>query len=261
MPRVNLAGGPNIAYDEAGDGRPIVFSHGLYMDRTMFEPQVAELSSNFRCVTWDERAHGETKSSGDFTFWDSADDLIRLMDELKIDKAVHVGFSQGGLLGLRAHLRHPDRFAGLVQVSSQAGKLAEEGADAFREVVDRWVASGPTEEILTFLTNLILGPGVDATYWRSAWSALTPDQVREGTGAILALDDITDRLPEISCPVLVVHGKADVSTPYERAVGVAESVPDCRELLLIDDAPHAANLSHAKEVTDAIRDFLRSIGY
>jgi 3-oxoadipate enol-lactonase len=261
MPRVSLAGGPEIAYEETGSGAPIIFSHGLYMNRNMFTPQVDELSPRYRCITWDERAHGETRSSGGFTFWDSADDLVKFMDELGIERAVHVGFSQGGLLGLRAQLRHPDRFAGLVQLSSQAAKLAEDGADAFREIVDRWIDGGTTEEILTFLTDLILGPGVDTSYWRDSWAKLTPSQIREGTDAILNLDDITDRLPEVSSPVLVVHGKADVSTPYERAITVSENVPDSRGLLLIGDAPHAANLSHPKEVNGAISDFLQEIGY
>jgi 3-oxoadipate enol-lactonase len=261
MPSVELPTGPTVYYEETGSGpgTPVVFSHGLFMDHTMFRPQVERFAQERRCIAWDERAHGRTVSSGPFTFWDSARDLVALLDHLGIEKAVHVGMSQGGLLGLRAILQNPERFAGLVMLSSQAGQLAEEGADDFKRIIDEWVENGATEDKLTFLTNLILGPGVDATYWRQAWKSMTAQQVREANDAIFALEDITDQLEKISCPVWVIHGTGDVSTPYQRAETVAAKVPDCRGLTLIDDAPHAANLSHPEQVNEAIAEFLKQI--
>jgi len=261
MPTAPLSTGPTVYYEDTGggSGTPVIFSHGLFMDHAMFAPQVECFAGQRRCIVWDERAHGDTVSSGPFTFWDSARDLVALMDHLGIDRAIHVGMSQGGLLGSRAVLQNPDRFAGLLMLSSQAGKLAEEGADEFKRIIDEWVAHGATEDKLEFLTGLILGPGVDDTYWRKAWTKMTPQQVREANDAIFALEDITDRLPEITCPTLVIHGTGDVSTPYQRAETVAAKVPDCRGLVLIDGAPHAANLSHPDEVNDAIADFLAQL--
>ena len=68
MQKLEIPDGPALAYtDSGGSGLPIVFSHGLLMDHTMFDPQVADLAADYRCITWDERGHGETASSGSFS--------------------------------------------------------------------------------------------------------------------------------------------------------------------------------------------------
>lgn len=257
---VTVPGGPVLTYaDTGGDGIPVIFSHGLFMDRTMFGPQVDRFAVQRRCIVWDERAHGETQSSGAFTYWDSARDLLALMDALGIETAVHFGMSQGGLLGMRAALLMPERFAGIVMHSSQAGALAEDGADAFKAIIAEWVDQGPAEDKLQFLIDLILGPGVDPTYWRAYWAQLTPQQITDAVSALYSIDDLHHRLSDIAVPVLVIHGKADVSTPWQRAERVAREVPDCRGWVLIDDAPHANNLSHPEIVNDATAAFLDDV--
>ena len=129
--KIQLATGPNVACEySGGPGTPVIFSHGLFMDHTMFTPQLAQFTPEYRCITWDERAHGATGWDQPFTYWDSARDLLAVMDTLGIDKCIHVGMSQGGLLGMRAAILAPDRFIGIVQLATQAGQL--EGAEPFR---------------------------------------------------------------------------------------------------------------------------------
>lgn len=260
MPTVEIPNGPAISYtDTGGEGVPIIFSHGLFMSREMFGPQIEEFSRDHRCITWDERAHGDTQWEGPFTYWDSADDLIALADHLRIDKFIHFGFSQGGLLALRAVLKYPERFIGLIQCSTQAGGLAGEEEQAFREIVAEWIELGPTESKLDFLVSLILGPGADEQFWRDYWKTLTPVKLRDATYALYDAKSIYDRLPEIKQPTLVIHGLADVSTPVERAVRVADEIPDSRGLLLVEGGPHALNLTHADQVNDACRNFVNDI--
>ena len=46
--------GQNIYYEDTGGRGPvIVFSHGLLMDRSMFDPQIEALQGQFRCISWD----------------------------------------------------------------------------------------------------------------------------------------------------------------------------------------------------------------
>ena len=51
----------------AATGAAVLFSHGFLMDHEMFEPQVAALAGEFRCITWDERGFGADSATGDFT--------------------------------------------------------------------------------------------------------------------------------------------------------------------------------------------------
>ncbi|MCE3551111.1 alpha/beta hydrolase [Pseudonocardia sp. RS11V-5] len=260
MSTVALPAGPTIAFDDVGEGHPaIVFSHGLFMDREMFAPQVAALSARHRCVTWDARGHGDSVSSGPFTYWESARDLLRLLDALGLDRVVHVGMSQGGLLAQRAALLAPDRFAGLVLLDTQAGRLVGDGARTFEALTERWARSGPDEPTLDWLGTLILGTGVDAEPWKAKWRALDRSRPRDAVRALVDREDLHDRLGEITPPVLVVHGTEDASAPVARAEALAAGVADCRGLVLVDGAPHAANLSHPAQVTAAIAAFVEQV--
>jgi len=107
--------------DSGGDGTAVLFSHGFLMDHEMFEPQVAALAGEFRCITWDERGFRQTEATSDFTYWDSADDALALLTHLGIARAFLVGMSQGGFLSMRAALRAPERVRGLGLIDTQSG--------------------------------------------------------------------------------------------------------------------------------------------
>ena len=258
MARVTLPTGPTVTFeDSGGNGVPIIFSHGLFMDHTMFAAQLAEFVPQYRCITWDERAHGGTEWSKPFTYWDSARDLLALMDTLGIDKCIHVGMSQGGLLGMRAAILTPERFTGIVQLATQAGQL--EGAEPFRAFLDGWRADGASIANLTFLTDLILGPGVDPAYWHAYWQGFTPAQIETAVSALFAIDALYDRLDKVTVPLCTIHGMADVSTPYTLAERVAREVPDARGVTMVEGGPHAVNISHAGQVNTALRAFFKEL--
>jgi pimeloyl-ACP methyl ester carboxylesterase len=119
--QVSLPTGATVGVtDSGGDGPVVVFSHGLLMNHTMFAPQVQALRDAYRVVTWDERGHGEAEHDGTWTYWDSADDVIAILDHLGVQTAVLAGMSQGGYLSLRAALRYPERVRALVLLDTQA---------------------------------------------------------------------------------------------------------------------------------------------
>ena len=115
--------GAEIAYDDTGgDGPAVILAHGFLMDRSMFDPQVEALRSDYRMITWDERGFGDTQYDGEpFSYWDSANDCLGLLDHLGIDRAVVGGMSQGGFISLRVALTAPERVRGLILLDTQAG--------------------------------------------------------------------------------------------------------------------------------------------
>jgi pimeloyl-ACP methyl ester carboxylesterase len=53
--------GQKLFYEDTGGNAPaVVLSHGLFMDHSMFDPQVEALRDRWRCIAWDERGHGQT---------------------------------------------------------------------------------------------------------------------------------------------------------------------------------------------------------
>jgi 3-oxoadipate enol-lactonase len=73
---------------------------------------------------------------------------------------------------------------------------------------------------------------------------------------LLTRDDITDRLGEITCPALVVHGDADASIPVEKAQALVDGLPGATALMLVPGAGHAANLTFPEVVNPVVRAFL-----
>lgn len=250
-------GGAELAVDDTGGAGPvIVFSHGYMMSRHMFGPQVEHFRQQFRCITWDARGHRDTVWEGAFTYWDSARDMLSILDALNLDKVIHVGMSQGGLLGMRAALLAPERFYGLVQLSTQAGELPDSGDDTFVRLVNDWIANGPDQEKLDFLSSFILGPGTDHAYWHESWRSVSSAQLRDATGALMTIDPLWDRLHEVTVPVATIHGLADVATSHELGLRTPAGVPDPRGVTLIEGGPHAVNLSHPDQVNTAIAAFI-----
>jgi pimeloyl-ACP methyl ester carboxylesterase len=255
--QVTLPTGATVGVtDSGGDGPVIVFSHGLFMNHTMFAPQVEALRDTYRVVTWDERGHGEAEHSGSWSYWDSADDVLALLDHLAVHEAVLAGMSQGGFLSLRAALRAPERVRALVLLDTQAGVEDPAVVPLYEGMAAAWAAEGPSQDTLDFAAAAILGPGADDQSWKEHWAAMPWRRCPQIMRTLLTRDDLTDRLVEITCPALVVHGDADAAIPVEKAQALVEGLPGAVPLVLVSGGGHAANLTHPEPVNAALRTFL-----
>jgi pimeloyl-ACP methyl ester carboxylesterase len=258
MPVARLAE-VEVHYEEWGSSdRCVVFSHGFLMDHEMFAPQIDALAGRFRCVAWDERAHGRTTAPGPFTYWDSARDLLGLLDHLEVDAAALVGMSQGGFLSLRAALLAPERVLGLALIDSQAGPEDTHARQAYDALFDQWAEAGMTEAIAELVAAAIVHPA-DAAPWVAKWHELDGGQVRHAYEALMGREDIHGRLAEIAAPTLVIHGSADPSISMDKAERLCADLPACTGLVRVDGAGHASNLSHPVEVNAALRAFLDAL--
>jgi pimeloyl-ACP methyl ester carboxylesterase len=257
MPHAEV-NGQNLYYeDSGGDGPVVVFSHGLFMDESMFDPQVEALRDRYRCIAWDERGHGQTgDATGPFTYWDSADDLAALLHSLGIERAVLAGMSQGGFLSLRCALVHPELVRGLVLIDTQAGTEDPDRLPGYQAMVDEWLANGPSQEMLDVIAGLILGEGyADTAAWQDKWRTLSNDNLVQLFTTLASREDIHDRLSEIDVPAIVIHGEADASIPLEIGRNLADGLPDA-EFVIVPGAGHAANLTHPEHVNPQIERFL-----
>jgi 3-oxoadipate enol-lactonase len=253
--------GQRIRFDDSGgDGPSVILSHGFLMDRGMFAAQVDALAPEFRVITWDERGFGETEfDRRPFTYWDSARDCLGLLDHLGIEKAVLGGMSQGGFLSLRAALLAPDRVRALVLIDTQAGAEDPERLPAYRQMQHTWLELGPVDELAEAIADLIIGDPALNEVWIAKWRELPRESMDAPGECLLGRDDISDRLGEISSPAIVFHGTADKSIEIERAEQLCSGLSGCVEVVRIEGAPHASNLTHPDEVNGPLLEFLRSL--
>jgi len=258
MPTLKVGGQTLYYEDTGGQGPVVVFSHGLLMDRTMFAPQVAALSQKYRVITWDERGHGNTGDASEaFSYYDSAADVVGLLQQLSVQRAVFAGMSQGGYLSLRAALRYPQIVAGLILIDTQA--LPENPATLphYTQLINGWVSNGLDEQTATTLEHIILGAGyVDAPLWKAKWKRVSPANLLQIFNTLVTRDDLTNSLSQIKVPALVIHGDADNAIPLAHAEDMTRRLPQAT-LAVIPGGGHASNLTHASLVTPLIESFLQ----
>lgn len=254
--------GQHIYYeDTGGDGPVLLFSHGLLMDGSMFAPQVEAFKAQYRCITWDERGHGQTATGTcePFTYYDSADDAVALLRHLGIQSAVFVGMSQGGYLSLRAALRHPEVVQALVLIDTQA--MVEDPAkmEGHQVLLQQWLEHGLSDEAAHMIQHIILGQGWSgAAKWHAKWKQAQPGDLMASFTALATRDDISADVGRIAAAALVIHGDDDQAIDVDRAKAMADAMPESR-MVLVPGAGHAANLTHPEPVNAAMKEFLAGL--
>jgi len=97
------------------EGATLVFLHGNGEDKRIFDPQINYLSNDYKIVAIDTRGHGQSaRGTEPFTFHTFACDLFAVLDNLRIDKAHLIGFSDGAITALHAALLQPERILSMI---------------------------------------------------------------------------------------------------------------------------------------------------
>jgi 3-oxoadipate enol-lactonase len=245
-----------------GAGPPVVLLHGFPFDHTLWDPQVAGLGPGFRVVAYDARAHGRSAGAGaPFAFEDFVDDLLGLLDGLRIDRAILVGLSMGGYVALRFAEREPARVRALVlsdtksaadgdeaRLARAAGarKVRESGVAAFADgflpkaLARRTIAERP--DVVAKVRGMILGCSAAGI-----------------AGTLVAMagrTDTTASLGRTRVPTLVLVGAEDALTPPADARALAGAIPGA-SLVEIPGAGHLPNLEEPGAFGAALLPFLR----
>ena len=271
MPFMETSAGVNIHYEEMGEGRPLVLLHGWGGSGRLWHFQ-HELADGFRLLIPDLRGHGLSSAPAEgFGLDDLVSDIFILIERLGLTDAILLGWSLGSQVAISAFPRLKERLAGLVLVGATASFTATDG----------YPHGLPTNEIRGMGLRLRRDfPGTMGDFFRSMFAEgeLTPGQ-EERIGreilakgrlpepaaahsalAILASTDLRERLAEIDCPVLILHGSEDTVCPPGAARFLAERLPDTR-LVEFDGAGHAPSLSRPEQFNALIREFLRKDGH
>jgi pimeloyl-ACP methyl ester carboxylesterase len=191
--------------------------------------------------------------------WDSAGDLLALIDHLGIEQAALVGTSQGGFVSLRAALIAPERVSSMAILGSSAAAEAPEQREAFLALGQAFSsggASGPPEAVLDAIIATCYGAEFDSAGWREHLRAWPVEQVGFALNSLVERDDIVGRLGEIQAPVLVMHGTEDGSYAPSYGRQIADGVPDSAGFVLVDGGAHFLSATDPARVNDELQRFI-----
>jgi 3-oxoadipate enol-lactonase len=262
MPLAPINGQEIYYQDSQGDGPAVIFMHGFLMDQSLFDKQVEVLSPQYRCIRWDARGFGNTKWDGKpFNLYDSVKDCFGLIDHLKVDSGVLVGMSQGGYCAMRAALTNPKRVKALVLMSTQSTVDPEPLKDIFRNVRDTWRLVGSVQPLLEGLAATIIGPienpGMEKHWnqWLPKWKEISGTTIFHAMNNLLDRDEISHRLHEIACPVLVTHGNDDSAIPVAVGEELSKKFSNCQGFVTSPGC-HAVNMTHSEIINPPLKKFL-----
>lgn len=208
MPKMEVNGVKLHYHVHGKKGTPIVFIHPPTLTSAIFRYQQVQLAETHRVITFDVRGHGHSEPSEEkVTYPLIVEDMIRLMDELEVQKAIVAGYSTGGSVALEAMLTHPKRFSAgiLIGAMSEASGFALKSqillASALTYMgVKRPVAWGVST------TNA----DMPITYGNLYRRAMEGDPRNWQQYYRYSLEySCTDRLPLIHQPVLLINGEKD----------------------------------------------------
>jgi pimeloyl-ACP methyl ester carboxylesterase len=253
--------GLQVVYDRAGSGPPLVLVHSAASDAREWRAQIAGLSGDFTVIAWDEPGAGRSSDlPADFGLAGYATALAALIEAL--DAPAHVcGLSWGGTVVLELYRRRPELVATLVLADTYAGWKGSLPEDQVRARV------AGAERMLTepALTSNRPVPGLFAAVPSDevieVLDAVAADVRRESVRvavAAMAEADLTDVLPTIAVPTLLLWGELDERSALNVAHAFARAIAHA-ELVIIPGAGHMSQLERPAEFNAAVRAFHRPL--
>jgi pimeloyl-ACP methyl ester carboxylesterase len=234
------ANGIRIHYAVYGEGSPVILLHGALANADYWGHQIPALAPHHTVIVMDSRGHGRsTRDSRPYSYDLMADDVVSLMDVLRVPRAHVVGWSDGGTIGLNLAIRHPDRVGRIFAYAATAN------------------TSGT--KFGAFMNPAILAFFKRAGHEYKAYST-TPKEYGSFFGQIVKMlanqPNLSDaNLKTIVAPVLVVHGDHDETIKREHAQYIASTIPGA-ELLILSNVSHFAFLQDPELFNDAVLRFL-----
>jgi 3-oxoadipate enol-lactonase len=253
-----------LFYEVLGGGPAIVLLHPFPLNHRFWTAIAAQLSSRYRLIMPDLRAHGASElGAGPVTMQKLADDLACICREENTGKAVFVGVSIGGYLLFEFWRRYREQVAALVLANTRATAETPESKAARLQAADKILHEGTAgfiEEMLSKLLSRATRANrpdiVDAA--RKMMQAMSPEDVAGVQRGIAERPDSIPTLATINVPTLIIAGEDD-SVPLSEFELMRERIAG-GELRVIPRAGHYAALERPDEFGGLVRGFLGSVG-
>jgi 3-oxoadipate enol-lactonase len=248
-----------MAYEDVGQGTPVVLLHGYPFNRSLWQEQVEALKSSHRVVTPDLRGHGESDVAL-ATMEVMAQDVAELMTALQIQKAIVGGLSMGGYVTLAFYRLFPQRVQGLILADTRASADTDEGRANRVKQAELALQEGMQAIVSEMLPKLVTAgtlasrPEIVARV-REMMLGTKPEGAAAALKAMAVRQDQTSSLASIDVPALILVGRDDPITPLKDSELMHREIKDSR-LEVIDQAAHVSNLEQPDVFNKILRDWL-----
>lgn len=235
------------------DAPTLVLSGSVGSTFDMWAPNMAALATRFKVVRLNHRGHGHSAAPpGPYRIEDLAEDALRTLDGLGIERFAWCGLSMGAMTGMVIATQRPEGLDALVLCCTSAGltdasvwrdraeRVARAGTGSLApEIVERWFTEYWAYHHLVEIERA------------RRWVSMTSDEAYRNCCEAIAEWDHVKQLSAITAPTLVIAGEYDVATPVEPdAMTLVDGIPGAR--LEVLNAAHLATMEAPEAATRAI---------
>ncbi len=252
--QVTLRDGAIIAYHDVGSGLPLLLMHGFTgTARSHLGLLIDELSPDYRIIAPDLRGYGASRPPNrnfppDF-YQRDADDMAELLDMLRPEPVVVMGFSDGAESALLLAARRPDLVRGVV-AWGVSGVISQAMVDAVQD----WLPVSAWGERRAAWRDEII-----ALHGREQLEPMIEGWVRAAEAILSAGGDIClSAAPHIRCPVLLINGDGEKNNLPEDVQRLAAAIPNC-QLVFVANSGHTIQEDQPAELMRLIRAFLERV--
>jgi pimeloyl-ACP methyl ester carboxylesterase len=256
--------GIKIFYDTYGTGTPIVFLHPWTTNGYIWYYQIFPFASTNHCIAVDHRGHGRSdKPKTGYSIQEHASDVRAVFDAARIDKAVLVGNSIGGMIQLQFTLDYPDRVLGNVVVSSGtalSGTMPAGALDAFKKdyagtfsaLLEGTVSAKSKRERPEIYEVMKSHFMVESNFPKYVFDSAIADP----NGVFNW--DIRSKLSSIRKPTVIFAGEEDQATTPAANKFLADNIPGAK-ITMLKDVAHFYELEKPLEFNAALREFVSGL--
>jgi 3-oxoadipate enol-lactonase len=256
--------GVKIFYDTYGEGTPIVFLHPWTTNGYIWYYQVFPFARTNKVIVIDHRGHGRSdKPRSGYSIQEHARDVTAVLDAAKVERAVLVGNSIGGMIAMQFTLDNAHRVLGQLILSSGTGLgegMPKEAADAFAKdfegtfgaLLEGAVSAKSKRERPEILEVMKAHFMVQSNFPKYVFDSAMADP-----NGVFGWN-IKDRLSTIHRPTIVIAGEEDNATPVAANKFLADNIPGAK-LTVVKDVGHFHQLEKPLEFNAALKEFVSEL--
>ena len=251
----------NVEVTGSLDLPKIIFSNSLGSDLRMWNPQVEAMKDKYCIIRYDKRGHGKSSpAQGPYSFDMLENDVIKIMDNLEVEKANFVGLSMGGMTSLGLALKHQNRFDKFVCCAARADMPPpmQDGWNQRIAVVKESDTAGVVNGSLErwFSEKFIIDPAnIDVINLSKDMITNTSKEGYIGSCEAIKKLDYLKELSTINREILYISGEIDMGAPAMAMEEMHHLTPNSK-YECISGAAHILNIECAEEVNNIILEFL-----
>jgi len=259
MPTYTVEGTTKIHYQDRGSGPVLLLLHGLGSSSLDWEYQYPHFEEHYRIIAPDLRGFGQSdKPDEPYFVTRQAEDMVALLDHLKISEVALLGFSMGGAIAFQLAASQPHRIRQLIIVNSSTSFVA----DHWRKHLEVFIRKNVIRLLgVPQLAKLIarrLFPAEDQGDLRmktiERYGSNQKEAYLHAIDGLVGWELTEDQLQQLTMPTLVIAAEHDY-TPLAEKQSYCAKLPNAT-LSLVTDSRHATPIDSAERFNTLVSEFL-----